>query len=203
MAVQLDVRQGVVLRPAEGEPLFGGRILIKASFDELCVTETVYDRARDGASPHYHRHHADSFYVLEGELAVLVHDEERVLGPGGYVCIPPEVVLLAAGEGGRLEANDRVATIKAGREELALIELEYKPGFEGPSPHHHDDHVDSFYVVEGEADFLMGEETIRLGAGSFVAAPRGVVHAFSIADVGPARLLNVHAPSTGFHERLR
>src|SRR5919199_3933833 len=255
MAVQLDVRQGVVLRPGEGEPLFGGRILIKASFDELCVTETVYDSARDGASPHFHRHHADSFYVLEGELAVLVHDEEKLLSPGGYVCIPPkvvhgfrsttrarflnfhtpdggfadnlrardrgepggfdnvdtepgagapptDVVLLAAGEGERLEANDRVATIKAGREELALIELEYKPGFEGPSPHEHDDHVDSFYVVEGEADFLMGEETVRLGAGSFVAAPRGVVHAFSIPDAGPARtrLLNIHAPSTGFHE---
>src|SRR5919202_6706713 len=92
MAVQLDVRQGVVLGPGEGEPLFGGRILIKASFDELCVTETVYDSARDGASPHFHRHHADSFYVLEGELAVLVHDEEKLLGPGGYVCIPPEVV---------------------------------------------------------------------------------------------------------------
>ena len=75
MAVQLDVRQGVVLRAGEGEPLFGGRILIKASFDELCVTETVYDRARDGASPHYHRHHADSFYVIEGGFAVLGMDE--------------------------------------------------------------------------------------------------------------------------------
>src|ERR671935_1606228 len=83
---------GVVLRPGEGESLFGGRIVLKATFDELCITESFYDSARDGASPHIHHHHADSFYVLEGGFAVLVHDREHVLEPGGCVCAPPEVV---------------------------------------------------------------------------------------------------------------
>jgi mannose-6-phosphate isomerase-like protein (cupin superfamily) len=49
----------------------------------------------------------------------------------------------------------------------------------------------------------MGGERLRLGAGSFVAAPIGVVHTFSNPGPGRARLLNVHAPSTGFHDRLR
>ena len=70
----------VVLRAGEGEKLFGGRIVIKADFEQLCVTETVYPDARDGASPHLHRHHADSFYVIDGGFAVLVHDEEHQLG---------------------------------------------------------------------------------------------------------------------------
>jgi quercetin dioxygenase-like cupin family protein len=247
---------GVVLRPGEGESLFDGRIVLKATFEQLCITESHFPDARDGAEPHYHRRHADSFYVLEGELAVLVRDEEKPVSAGAFVCAPPEVVhgfrsttrtrflnfhtpdggfannlrernrgepggfdsidvpagtgppatdavYLRAGEGERLEANNRAATIKAGRDELALIEFELQPGFEGPDPHSHDDHVDSFYVLEGEADFLVADEWLRLPAGSFVAAPTGVMHTFANRDGQYARLLNIHAPSTGFHQWLR
>jgi quercetin dioxygenase-like cupin family protein len=247
---------GVVHRPGEGEALFGGRIVIKANFDELCITESLFPDARPGAEPHFHRQHADSFYVLEGGLAVLVDDEEKLLSPGACVCAPREVVhgfrstsrtrflnfhtpdggfagslqardrgepggfdsvdappgsgrpgseavILLPGEGERLEGHSRIATIKIGREELSLIEFELEPGFEGPDPHIHDDHVDSFYVLEGEPEFLVDHERIRLGAGSYVAAPIGLVHTFSNPGPDRARLLNVHAPSCDFHEFLR
>jgi quercetin dioxygenase-like cupin family protein len=247
---------GVVLRPGEGEVLFGGRIVIKAGFDALTITESLFSDARDGADSHFHRRHVDSFYVLEGDLAVLVHDEEKLLEPGSFVTAPPGVVhgfrstsrarflnfhtpdggfaenlrardrgeeggfdsvdappgsgkpptaalFWQPGSGERLVAGNRVATIKVGRDELALIEFALEPGFEGPNPHTHDDHVDSFYVLEGEVDFLVGNDWMRLPAGSFVAAPIGVTHAFATHDGQRARLLNIHAPSTGFHERLR
>jgi mannose-6-phosphate isomerase-like protein (cupin superfamily) len=247
---------GVVLRAGEGEALFGGRIVIKASFDQLSITESLFSDARPGAGPHFHRQHADSFYVLEGGFAVLVHDEEKLLTQEGCVCAPPHVVhgfrstsrtrflnfhtpdcgfaenlraldrgeaggfdsydaeagsgppaadaiALAAGEGERLAKDKRVATIKIGRDELSLVEFELEPGFEGPDPHAHDAQVDSFYVLEGEAHFLMEGETLRLGAGSFVAAPIGVEHTFWNAGPGRTRLLNVHAPSSDFHEFLR
>ena len=99
--------------------------------------------------------------------------------------------------------KNRIATIKIGREELSLIEFELEPGFEGPDSHTHADHVDSFYVLEGEPEFLVEDKRFRLGAGSYVAAPLGVVHTFSNPGPDRARLLNVHAPSVGFHERLR
>jgi quercetin dioxygenase-like cupin family protein len=247
--------EGIVYRDGEGEELFGGRILIKSGLRELCITESFFQGARDGASPHYHEHHADSFYVLEGELGFLVHDREILLGPGAWVCAPPGVVhgfrstrtsrflnfhtpdggftenlrardrgepggfdsidaepgeglpptdavALHAGEGERLESEHRTAWIKVGREELAMVEFDIGPGFAGPRPHRHDDHVDSFYVIEGEAEFQMEGETMLLGAGSFAAAPRGVEHTFG-AGPGRARLLNVHGPSVGFHEWLR
>src|SRR4029078_7596222 len=78
------VMDAVVLRPGEGESLFNGRIVIKADFDQLCITESHFDSARDGASPHFHRQHADSFYVLEGGLAVLVVDEEKLLSANAF-----------------------------------------------------------------------------------------------------------------------
>ena len=118
---------------------------------------------------------------------------------------PPatDAVFLGPGGGERLEGTTRVATIKIAREEICLVEFELEPGFEGPDPHAHDDHIDSFYVLEGEPQFLLGDETVRLGPGAFVAAPLGFTHTF--ANPGPerARLLNIHAPSTGFHDFLR
>jgi quercetin dioxygenase-like cupin family protein len=106
-----------------------------------------------------------------------------------------------AGEGERLLGNRRVATIKIGRDEIDLIEFELEPGFGGPELHTHDDHTDSFYVLFGEIVFTAGDETFTARAGTFVAAPRGVPHAFTSPAGG--RLLNIHAPSTGFRERLR
>jgi quercetin dioxygenase-like cupin family protein len=247
--------QVVVHGPGEGEALFGGRIVIKAAFEQLCITESDFRRARPGASPHLHHEHADSFYVVDGALAFLVRDGEHPLGPGACVCAPPELVhgfrstsparflnfhtpdggfadnlrardrgepggfdsvdvepgtglpashgiLLRAGEGERLEAPTRVATIKVGREELALVEFELEPSFVGPELHTHDDHVDAFYVLEGEVEFTLGGEPALLGPGSFVAAPPGVEHTFT-GGPGRSRLLNVHAPSAGFHDWLR
>lgn len=45
-----------------------------------------------GAPPHYHRQEHEAFYVLEGKYAFRVGDENIVLGPGGYVMIPREMV---------------------------------------------------------------------------------------------------------------
>jgi quercetin dioxygenase-like cupin family protein len=82
----------IVLRPGEGEPLFGGRIVLKSALPELTITESFFPDARPGAAPHVHRGHADAFYVLDGHLAFLVDDEEHTLGPGGFVYAPPGVV---------------------------------------------------------------------------------------------------------------
>jgi quercetin dioxygenase-like cupin family protein len=246
---------GVVYRSGEGESLFDGRIVIKAGFEELCITESDFRSARPGADPHFHRVHVDAFYVLEGELGVLVHDEEVLLGPGACVWAPPgvvhgfrttmpsrflnlhtpdggfadnlrardrgeeggfdsvdaepgsglpptEAVVLHAGEGEALPGQTLFLTIKIGRDELSVIEFRLEPDFTGPEPHVHDDHVDSFYVLEGETEFVADGETLVLGTGSFIAAPPGVVHTFRAAG-RRSRVLNVHAPSRGFHDWLR
>jgi mannose-6-phosphate isomerase-like protein (cupin superfamily) len=112
-------------------------------------------------------------------------------------------ILLRPGEGERVARAQRHHRILAELPELEVVELSFGPDFEGVDPHSHADHVDSFYVLEGEAEFFMGDETIRVGPGGYVAAPIGVVHGFRNAGDGELRLLNVHAPNVGFAGRLR
>ena len=112
------------------------------------------------------------------------------------IVIPPD-------GGERVERTARAHRILAELPELEVIELRFGPDFEGVDPHTHADHVDSFYVLEGEAEFTFGSEAVRAGPGTYVAAPIGVVHGFRNAGDGELRMLNIHAPNTGFAVRLR
>src|SRR4051794_2876086 len=105
-------------------------------------------------------------------------------------------IVQRAGEGEALRkpGGGRVAVVKAGLPDVTVLEFTIEGPFDGPSPHTHDDETDSFYVLEGELDFFVEGEWFRAGPGSFVAAPRGVEHAFAKRDEGTARFLNVHAP---------
>jgi mannose-6-phosphate isomerase-like protein (cupin superfamily) len=87
--------------------------------------------------------------------------------------------------------------------QFEIVELRFGPDFEGVDSHSHADFVDAFYVLAGEAEFLVGEETFRAGAGSFVAASPGLTHGFRVVGESELRMLNVHAPEVGFAESLR
>jgi len=107
-------------------------------------------------------------------------------------------------EGGeRVERTARHHRILCELPELEVIELRFGPDFEGVDLHTHGDHTDCFFVLEGQAEFSVAGETFTTGPGSFVAAPCGTVHGFRNAGNGELRLLNVHAPNTGFARRLR
>ena len=111
-------------------------------------------------------------------------------------------VVTGRGEGERLLAEIRDLRIKISCPELDVTETHADPGFNVGS-HFHKRHADSFYVLEGELEFLVGDETVRAGPGTFVSAPPGVVHAFSNPGPDRARYLNIHAPSCGFADLLR
>ena len=111
------------------------------------------------------------------------------------IVIPPDAQRVARGTG--------TFRVLAELDELEVIDMRFGPEFEGVDPHVHDNHVDSFYVLEGEAEFLVGDEVVRATPGTFVAAPAGLVHGFrSVGDID-LRILNVHAPNTGFARRFR
>ena len=105
--------------------------------------------------------------------------------------------------GEKVARTDREHRILAELPQFEVIELRFGPEFEGVDLHSHSDHVDSFYVLEGEAEFLVGDEVFRAGPGSFVAAPVDFPHGFRNAGDGELRMLNIHAPNVGFAERMR
>jgi mannose-6-phosphate isomerase-like protein (cupin superfamily) len=106
------------------------------------------------------------------------------------------------GEGERLTAPNRDLRIKASLPELDVTESEVEAGF-NVGLHFHKRHADSFYVLEGELEFRLGDETVRVGPGTFVSVPPGVVHAFENRGPASARYLNIHAPACGFIDYLR
>jgi mannose-6-phosphate isomerase-like protein (cupin superfamily) len=95
--MELDVGHPLLLVPGDGEVVGDSperRVEILCDEDELCVTWTRFGPGRDGASAHVHRAHSDLFYVLAGELTLLVgpEHEERVLPTGTLALAPPLVV---------------------------------------------------------------------------------------------------------------
>jgi thiamine-phosphate pyrophosphorylase len=62
------------------------------------------------------------------------------------------------------------------------------------APHTHTAHTDVFYVLEGELELRLGDGTVRVPAGTCVAAPPLLVHGFRNPGEVGARFLNLHAP---------
>ncbi|MGH3002216.1 MAG: cupin domain-containing protein [Gaiellaceae bacterium] len=106
------------------------------------------------------------------------------------------------GDGERFERANRVVTIRIDLPQLSVIDLEFDGTFE-VDPHTHDDHADAFYVLEGEVEFTTGDTTVMGGPGTVVAASPGARYGFRNAGMGPVRVLNVHAPETGFTDSIR
>ena len=109
-----------------------------------------------------------------------------------------DAIVRLPGEGERFERGDRTVTILADTPELSLLELAVTSAWEGVDPHRHTDHLDGFFVLDGEIEFMAGPA----GTGSLMAAPVGAEHGL-LGTAGDARLLNFHAPDAGFAGRIR
>jgi quercetin dioxygenase-like cupin family protein len=65
----------------------------------------------------------------------------------------------------------------------------------GPPPHIHRREDETFYVVEGEIEFRLGDDVIAGGVGDFVNVPRDTVHCFRNAGTDMARLIVTFSPA--------
>jgi mannose-6-phosphate isomerase-like protein (cupin superfamily) len=115
---------------------------------------------------------------------------------------PADAIITGPDGGERLvRSASHANTIRAETTQISLLEMEVDSGWDGVNPHSHADHVDAFFVLDGEVEFFAEGETVRVGAGTFFGAPLHVEHGFR--PVGPARIFNLHAPDAGFAGRVR
>ena len=71
----------------------------------------------------------------------------------------------------------------------------------GPPPHVQHREDESFYVLEGEYDFLVESRTLRVGAGSLLYIPKGTLHGHQSVGAGVGRMLVTQTPG-GLYERF-
>ena len=86
-----------------------------------------------------------------------------------------------------------------------LMEITIEPGSTGPHPHVHRKFEHLFYVLEGEFAFLVGDQQhMRLGSGSLIHVPPGLIHDFRNSGSVRARCLHVSSPSgqSGYFEEM-
>jgi quercetin dioxygenase-like cupin family protein len=82
----------------------------------------------------------------------------------------------------------------------SLFEITTQPG-DGPPPHVQHWEDESFYVLEGEYEFLDVGPAIRVGVGSLIYVPRGNLHTHKNVGEGVGRMLVSQTPG-GSHERF-
>ena len=109
-------------------------------------------------------------------------------------------VIVPPGQGHHVGTDEFLArTQDTPRFNLSVITIQ--PGRDGPPVHQHAAEDDSFYMLDGELTFIVDDEEVVAGPGTFVLVPPEVSHTFANRGDEPARFVNVHAPA-GFDLRL-
>jgi mannose-6-phosphate isomerase-like protein (cupin superfamily) len=83
---------------------------------------------------------------------------------------------------------------------FSLAEVRTPPGASVPVQIRHFEEM-TFYVLDGDYDFQVRDETVALGAGDLVFVPRGTPHAYRNGRPRAARMLVLATPG-GVHERF-
>ena len=111
-------------------------------------------------------------------------------------------MFLGPGEGRRVQIRDtKTTTFKitgaATDGRFELFEHRMAPGASGASPHFHKEMIEMFYVVQGEVEFVLGDDK-RVGTpGTFLFVPEYVPHGFDNVGQTDAVILIMFCPANG------
>jgi len=108
-------------------------------------------------------------------------------------------IIVPPGEGARV-GNVEFLARTADTPRFTFGIIDFAPGRELEA-HTHAAEDDAFYILEGELTFVLGDEELLAGPGTFVLVPPDVVHGFRNDGARAVRMLNVHAPA-GFDRRI-
>jgi len=77
---------------------------------------------------------------------------------------------------------------------LGLVEQVIPGGYPGPAMHVHPDFDETFYVIEGNLGFRVGDHAFEAGPGTVAFMPRGTPHTFANPGQESARSLVLATP---------
>ena len=78
--------------------------------------------------------------------------------------------------------------------QYALFEIICNPEV-GPPPHIHGREDEAFYLLEGEVEFYLDDQTILATSGTFLHSPKGQKHSFKNIGTTQARMLSWVTPA--------
>jgi quercetin dioxygenase-like cupin family protein len=111
-------------------------------------------------------------------------------------------------EGERIELGPNDVIIRVGGDETdgAFSLCEYTAPPDGPSPplHIHEETAEVIYVVEGELECTVEDDTFAADDGATVMIPRGTIHTFSVMGDQTTRFLLLYSPAgfEGYFEEM-
>lgn len=119
--------------------------------------------------------------------------------------LPPGSIVLSPEQGRTYDMGFMRAVFKADGAETddryCVSEWWMEPRQAGPGAHHHESNDEVFYVLEGRASILIGDQWVDVGKGSFIRIPAGVTHDFENRTDERMGLLNLFIPG-GFEENM-
>ncbi|GGB14288.1 quercetin 2,3-dioxygenase [Allosediminivita pacifica] len=92
-----DSRQPYVLQDGEGERLLAADQLFSFTQTTASNDDTFFSVLTEGPTGapvpwHYHQHHTENFFCLEGIMTMWLNGQEVTLHPGDYCMVPPNTV---------------------------------------------------------------------------------------------------------------
>lgn len=88
------------------------------------------------------------------------------------------------------------------RDPVVMI-AEIGPGESGPPAHIHPSQKETYDVLEGEAEFVLGEKTFIVKQGDKVEIPANTPHTFKNNTSSWLRMRDTHEPALSFEEMMR
>jgi mannose-6-phosphate isomerase-like protein (cupin superfamily) len=86
---------------------------------------------------------------------------------------------------------------------LSTQRVTLSAGADGAKPHLHDNSAEMFFLLDGAAEILSGDEVVTAGPGDLVVVPPGKPHAFGAVPGADADLLIVITPGVERFEYFR
>lgn len=114
-------------------------------------------------------------------------------------------IILKPNEGRKYNMGAMTAIFKADEAETncgySISEWWLDPHSQGSGPHLHEENVEVFYVLEGTASLLIGDEWIDAKKGTFIRIPANTLHDFENRTDQRMGLLNFYIPG-GFERDM-